>query len=98
MKKAGRFRPAFPLFFHHGNELIEQVMRIMWTWRRLGVVLNRKGRLVFPADTLDCIIIQIDVRQFYVIRILHFVGTNCETVVLRRDLAFAGDEVLHRVV
>ena len=46
------------------DKIPEQVMRIVRTWRRLGVILHAKDRLAAMAKSLQSLIVQIYVGHF----------------------------------
>ena len=49
-------------------ELAEQVIAVMWTGRGLGMVLHTESGILAVPNPLDGLIVQVDVRDFYVAR------------------------------
>src|SRR5689334_6443805 len=79
-------RSTLPLL-HHLHKVAEQVMRIMRTWGRLGMVLNREERHRLVPHALQSAIVQVEMRHF------NFAGSeriwiNRKVVVVRCDLDF----------
>ena len=70
----------------------------MWTRCTLRVILNRECRAVFKSNTLDRIIIQVNMRNLDVWGLLDGFWINAKTMVLGCDFAFTSDYVFHRVV
>jgi len=60
------------------------------------MVLHREERQLCMTEAFDCLIVQIDVRQFDVIR--KGLRIDHKAVVLARDLDLAGEQVLDRVI
>ena len=72
-------------------------MGVMRTRRRLGVILHREQRQIAMAHTFECLVVQVNVRQFD-FGLRQRVGVDGEVVVVGCDLDFAGVELLHRMV
>src|SRR3954471_19687912 len=51
-----------PLFLDQLDEVVEQIVGIVRSRRRLGVVLHREDRLLRVAQTFDSAVIQVLVR------------------------------------
>ena len=52
-------------FLHHLYEILEQVVRVVRTWRGFGVVLDTEQRQVSMAHAFEGVVVQVHVRQFY---------------------------------
>ena len=80
------------------NEIIEKVTAVVRARCGFRVVLYREGRFPFHADPFNGVIVQIEVCDLDMVRFFHRFRVNSETVVLRTDLAPAGNQVFYRVV
>src|SRR5437764_10154232 len=58
---------SFP-FLHHVEEFREQIIRVVRTGRRFGVVLNAERWHGTMLKTLNGIVIQVDMRHFDIIQ------------------------------
>src|SRR5208282_2363117 len=77
-------------------EAREQVARVVRARRGLRMVLYREKRRAQAAQSLDGLIVEIDVRKRGASR--HGFGVNRETVVLRGDLDAARAQIHHRMI
>ena len=64
--------------------------------RRFGVILNGKNRQLAVRQSLDRIVVQIQMSD--VDRALERIRINGEAVILRRDLDFPGRQIHDRLV
>ena len=83
---------------HHGEKLVEKIAAVMRSRCGFRVVLHGESRTVFQPDAFDGVIIEVHVGDFRIRRIPHGNWIHAETVVLRSDLANAGDEVFNGMV
>ena len=83
--------------FHHREEFLEQVVGIMRARRRFGMVLNAERGHGTMLETLDSVVVQVDVRHFDVVQI-EAVRIYRETVILCRDLDLIALETENRMV
>ena len=86
------------MLFDQIDEVIEQVTAVVRTRRAFGVVLNRESRLICHSDAFYRIIVQVHVCNLDVFSLLNRLRINPEAMVLRGYFAFAGKQVLNRVV
>ena len=82
---------------HQFYEVIEQVIRIVRARRCFGVVLDGEGGLVFTAESLVCIVVEVQVRQLDIF-FFKRIHVNAEAVVLAGDFDFSRLEILDGVV
>ena len=82
---------------HHVGELREQVVRIMGTGRGFGVVLHAEERQFFVAHAFVGVVVEIDVSDFHIAGRQRF-GIDAESVILRGDFDFLGDQILHGMI
>src|SRR5687767_9743296 len=88
---------SFLVCGHQRREPLEQVVRVVRSRRRLGVVLHREhGPLAMP-HALARVVVEVQVRRLPAAR-RHGGGVDGEVVVLRRDLHAARRDVLHRMI
>src|SRR5579872_1812797 len=80
------------------DELVEEITAVMRPGRSLGMILHRKGGPVFQPDTLYRLVIEVDMGDLDIGSLPHRFRVHAKTVVLRRDLTAARDQVLHRMV
>ena len=83
--------------FHQFYEVIEQIIRVVWAGGSFGVVLDGEGRLVFAAESLVRIVVEVQMSQldlFFFKRI----GVYAEAMVLAGDFNLSRFEVLNRVI
>lgn len=66
--------------------------------RRFGMILNGKGRPVLQPDPFDGLIIQVDMGDLDILRLPDSLRIHAKAMILRSDLATAGDQVFHRVI
>src|SRR5688572_25040476 len=92
-------RISFMVQMNDSNILIKQVAGIVWTWRRFGMILNRKSWFAFHFHSFDRLIIQVDVCGF------HFIGVLCnlfrrytKTMILCSDFAFTCQQIEYRMI
>src|SRR2546430_12374886 len=85
------------LFLHQLQKVPKQIKRIVRSRRGLGVVLHGDDRLAAMPETLERLIVQIDVRELNV-ALFQRIGIDCEAVVLRGDLHATAAQILHRMV
>src|SRR5260370_18480470 len=78
------------------GEVVEQVVRIVRTGRGFGMVLHTEYRLAAMAETLQRLIVQIDVGDFDLAQIER-IRVHGEPVIVRGDLDAAGEFVAHRM-
>src|SRR5437870_3911858 len=78
------------------DESPEQIPRVVWAGRRLRMILHGKGGLPLHGETLDGLVVQIEMRHLGAAA--ERLRVDGEAVVLRRDLDLAGGEVLDRLV
>src|SRR5260370_23037032 len=82
---------------HQFGEIVEQVVRIVRSGRGFGMVLHAEYRLAAVAETLQRLIVQIDVGDFDLTQIER-IGVHGEPLIVRGDLDAASDFVAHRMV
>src|SRR6185436_19114439 len=92
-----RDRAAIAMLGHLGDELAEEIVAVVRSGARLGVVLDREDGEVAMAEALDGAVVQVHVRQLER-GIVEERGIHREAVVLRGDLDLSGAQVLHRMV
>src|SRR5262245_47305401 len=82
---------------HQLEKLLEQIVRVVRTRRCFRMVLHAKrgNRSVFHS--FDSIVIQIEVSDFYVVRVQTF-RVDGESVILCRDLHLLPLEIQNRMV
>ena len=85
------------LVLHQLYEIFEQIVRVVWAGGGFGVVLDGEGRLVFAAESLVRVVVEVQVRQLDIF-IFERVGVHAEAVVLAGDFDFSGLEILNGVV
>ena len=71
-----------------GDEVVEQIVRVVWTGRSLGMVLDGEDRTCTMPQPFDGPVVQVDVRHRDVSR--QRAGIDGEPVVLRGDLDLPG--------
>src|SRR5438270_689117 len=69
----------------------------MRTWRGLGMILNAECPHRSMFEAFDRVVVQIDVRDVYIIQI-QTIRIDCKTVILRRDFNLLSFEVVNRVI
>ena len=62
------------------------------------VVLNRESRLALHPDPFYRSVVEVNVRDLYMVGFLRSFRIHTKAMVLRGDLRLAGDQVLHRMV
>src|SRR5436189_4876480 len=72
---------------HQGNEVVEQISRIVRAGSGLGMILYAEHRMIAHAKALQRVIVQIDVSDFHLSRIQR-VRIDGEPVIVRGDLDF----------
>jgi len=83
--------------FHHVGELGEEVVGVVGTGGGFGVILDAEERQRFVAHAFVGVVVEIDVGDFDVAGGKGF-GIDTETVILRGDFDFLGEEVLHGMI
>jgi len=76
-------------FRNHLHKTVEQIAGIVGAGRGFRVVLHRKCLMLFQSDSLNGIVVQVDVRYFDVLPAHQLVGTDAESVVLAGDFGAA---------
>lgn len=66
--------------------------------RGFRVILHGESWFVLPPDSLNSLIIQVQVRYLHIIMIAYLVALYRKTVILRGHLTQTGDEIFHRMV
>src|SRR5262252_5224501 len=89
--------PWLAPFFHHVRELGEQIMRIVRSGRRLGVILHAEQWRLLVAHAFARMVVQVDMRDFHVARRKR-VRIDRETMILRGNLHLFGQQILHRMI
>src|SRR5690554_2583869 len=82
---------------HHPTEALEQIRRVMWSRRGLGMILHTEHSLVRMRETLDRVVVKVHVGDYSAHRPKR-VGVRGEPVVLRGDLDLAGRFVSDRLI
>ena len=82
---------------HHVGELSEEIVRIVRSWRRFGMVLDAEKGQLFVAHAFVGVVVEIHVGNFNVARRERF-GVDAEAVILGGDFDFLGEEVLHGMI
>src|SRR5258707_10951598 len=77
---------------HQGDEVVEKIPRIVRAGSGFGMILYAEHRMIAHAETLQRLIVQVDVRNFHLSQI-QSVGIDGEAVVVRGDLDFIGELV-----
>jgi len=77
------------IFMEHGDKFIEKYLLSWGPGCGFGMVLNGESGFIFYTDTFNAIIIQIDMRYFYVGICFYGFGIHAKAMVLRGDLAFS---------
>ena len=80
------------------NKLIKQISAVMRTGCCFRVILHRKCRFIFYANSFNGFIIEIDMGNFYIWLFPHSFRINAKTMILRSDLAFTGNQIFYRVI
>src|SRR5688572_10070967 len=62
------------------------------------MILHTEYIFIHHANAFYGIVIQVNVGHLYVFVLAHIFSTYPETVILRGDLVFAGNEIFNRVV
>ncbi len=83
--------------FHHGDEIVEEVARVVRAGRRLGMILDAEKRERAVAHALVGVIVQIYVRDLDIAR-RQGIRIDAEAVVLRGNFHFLRQQVFHRMV
>src|SRR5262249_18542712 len=83
--------------FHHREEFLEQVIRVMRPGRRFGMVLDAERRNGTMLETFHSVVVQIDVRDSDIVHI-ETLGIHSEPMILCRDLDLIAIDVEHRMV
>src|ERR1035437_10397449 len=86
----------FPLL-HHLGELLEQIMRIMRSRRSLRVILHAKQRQIPVPQSLERLVIQVDMGQLN-FTVGQRIRIDGEVVVVRGDLDLSGLQLFYRMV
>src|SRR5438105_1228116 len=81
---------------HQRDEAFEQVMAVLRTRARLGVVLNRENRLVEHPQAFIGLVEEREMGRHDEWR--QTLGVHDKAVVLTGNLDLAGTQILHRVV
>ena len=76
-------------FLHHVGELREQVVRVVRAGRRFRVILHTEQRQILVAHAFVGMVVQIQVRHFYVARWKR-VGVDTKAVILGGNFNLAG--------
>ena len=82
---------------HQLEEFLEEVVRIVRTGRRFGVVLNTERRHRPVLQAFDRVIVQIHVRNIDVVQV-ETLRIHSETMILRRDFHLLARDVQDRVI
>ena len=85
------------MLLHHPHKILEQVVRIMRTRRRLWVVLHGEQRQIPVPHAFERVVIQIHVRQFH-FALRQRIGIDGEVMVMRCNLDLAARQLLHRMI
>ena len=80
----------------HLHKIAEQVLAVVRTGRRLGVVLHRKRRAIGEANSFHRAIVQIEVCDFHIFG--EGFGSQRETMVLRGDFDPTGVMMEHGLI
>ena len=81
-----------------GHELVksfEQVATVVWSRPRFGVVLHAECRHIKAADSFDCLVVEIDMRDLDTV---YQVVGHAEVVILAGDLHGALGQVTHGMI
>src|SRR6202043_808512 len=81
---------------HQAAKALEQVVRIVRSGRRLGMILHREERDANSAQAFDGLVVQIQMRKVNLTR--ERFRVNREAMILRRDFAPPRPQVHHRMV
>ena len=85
------------VLLHHVGEATKQIVRIVRPGRGFGMILHAEKRERAVAHALVGVVVQIHVRDLDVAR-RQRIGIDAETVILRGNLDFAGQQILHRMI
>jgi hypothetical protein len=85
-----------PRAFNEFRKLVEKVSGIMRPGCSLGMILHTEDWEFLVPHSLDCAVVQVDVRDFHVGR--ERLGIDGEPVVLCRDRYFAAAQIFYRLV
>ena len=77
-------------WLHQLHEIVEQVVRIVRTGRGLRMILHAEHGMAAMAEAFERLVVQIDVGDFELVQVER-IGIDGESVIVRRDLHFAGD-------
>src|ERR1017187_6536421 len=87
---------SLPLL-HHFAEVAKEIMRIVRPRRGLGMILHAEQWQHFMPQSLERLIVQVDVRQFHLVCIDR-IRIDGEVVVMRCNLHLARGIVLHWMI
>src|SRR5262245_28389757 len=68
---------------HQIKKLFEQVVRVVRTGRRFGMILNAESRYRTMFETFDSVVVQVDMRDRHIVQV-QAVRIHSKTVILRR--------------
>ncbi len=54
----------FLIFFQHSYKTVEEVIRIMGSWRRFGMILNAESVVMVGIQSFDCVVIEVHVGDY----------------------------------
>ncbi len=82
---------------HHLHEILEQVVRVVRTRRRLWVILHAEEWQIAVPQPFERVVVQVNVRQFdFALR--QGIWIDSEVVVMRSDFNFAGRHLLYGMI
>ena len=83
---------------NHPDKIIKKIPAVVGTRRRLRMILHRKSRPVFEADSFYGAVVEIDMGNFYLSSTADCLGIYPEPMILGRDLTFTRDDIFYRVI
>src|SRR6516164_4653435 len=81
---------------HQPDEMLEQVMAVLWTGARLRVILHRKDRFADGPQPFVGFVEEREVSRFNAFG--QALRVDDKTMVLAGNLDFAGQQILDRVI
>src|SRR5450631_2421857 len=80
------------------DKIVEKITAVMRAGSCFRMVLYGKSRTIFEADPFDRIIIQVEVSDLDISGILHGGRIYPKSMILCRDLTFARNDILNRMI
>src|SRR5579864_4582699 len=93
----GRILELRSRVFHHRDEIIEQIARVVWPGRSLRMILHAKEWQRSMPHSLVCVIVQIHVGDLHIARGKR-IWIYAKPMILRSNLHPLREQILYRVI